>query len=356
MMIVNPYHTIRRRVRNSSLCIMLVALCGMLASCDSTVHFYPEPEPTDGQVRINVDWSGYGKNVPTGMTVLCHHTETGKHTKHIDNNTDYITPVLLPGCHWATVFNLTEDEFDHIGFRGLDAVETAEAYPLRQESPKWYAGRARGDTYMASEPEWLAVDNIMTDPVGAPHNNGQSGIRVVGTLYPKNIIYTLHVTIHTENIGNLRSARGAVSGLASGRRLTSDRPNDNTQTVTHAIESGYWSRTRSESDPGIGVVKADIRCFGLPGNHQGTPEENMLEFQAMLADGKTVLKYNIPVGDLIKERDGPANKRGDNLDLDFELWLDPPLPPGGDTDWDSDVWVDNWDEQEDIIIPIKPDK
>lgn len=333
---------------------IVATLCMMLASCDSTIHFYPEPDTE--QVRINVDWSGYGKNVPTGMTVLCHHTETGKQTRHIDNNTDYITPALSSGRHWATVFNLTEEEFDHIGFRGLDAVETAEAYPLRQESPKWYAGRAEGDTYMASEPEWLAVDNIMTAPVGVPHKDGQQGIRVVGTLYPKNIIYTLHVTIHTENIGNLRSARGAVSGLASGRRLTSDRPNDNAQTVIHSIESDHWSHTRSDSDPGIGLVQAEIRCFGLPGNHQGTPEENMLEFQAMLADGKTVLKYNIPVGHLIKERDDPADKRGDNLDLHLELWLDPPLPPGGDPDWDSDVWVDNWDEQEDIIIPIKPDK
>lgn len=331
-------------------------LCMMLASCDATIHFYPEvetePDPTASQVRINVDWSGYGKNVPTGMTVLCHHTESGIRTKNIDNNTDYVSPRLSPGRHWGMVFNLTEDEFNYIGFRGLDDVETAEAYPRQQSSPKWYASRADGNPYIAGQPEWLAADTIMTAPVGKEHDAGQPGVRVIGTLHPKNIIYTLHVTIRTENIGNLRSARGVITGLASGRRLASDRPNDNAKTVTQLIESGYWTRTRTQANPDIGYARADIRCFGLPSNHRGEPEENMLEFQAMLADGKTVLKYNIPVGHLIEERDSPKDKRGDNLDLYLELLLDPPLPPGGDSGWGWDVSVDDWGEPEDIIIPF----
>lgn len=331
-------------------------LCMMCASCDATIHFYPgdEPNPGTGRIRINVDWSGYGKNEPTGMTVLCYHTESGKLSRTIDNNTDFVTPRLLPGRHWATVFNLTEGEFKYIGFRGLDAVETAEAYPRRQNSPKWYTGHADEDTYIAGEPEWLATDTIMTDRIdgGAYPGGRQSGTRVIGTLHPKNIIYLLHITVHTENIGNLRSARAAISGLASGRHMASDRPNDNTETVTHLIEPDHWSRSRSQSDPDIGFASADIRCFGLPGNHKGRPEENSLEFHAMLADGKTVLKYDIPVGHLIEERGTPADKRGDNLDLYLDLWLDPQLPPGDNSDWGFDVWVDDWDKKDDIIIPF----
>lgn len=331
--------------------IITAALSMMLASCDATIHFYPEAEPVinGNGIRINVEWSGYGKNVPTGMTVMCYHTESDKRTTNIDNNTAYVSPRLLPGRHWATVFNLTKEEFKYIGFRGLDAVETAEAYPRQQSAPSWYASRA-GDIYLASEPEWLAADTILTDPVEALGNLPE--VRVIGTLHPKNIIYTLHVTIHTENIGNLHMARGVVSGLASGRRLASNRPNDNTETVTHLIGSGYWTRTRSQSDPDIGFVRADIRCFGLPGNHQGNPEENMLEFQALLADGKTVLEYHVPCGHLIEERNSPKDKRGDNLDLYLEVWLDPPLPPGGDSGWGWDVTVDDWGDPENVIIPF----
>lgn len=331
--------------------IVAAAACLALASCDATIHFYPEPEPTGGaepDLRLNVDWSGYGKNVPTGMTVICHHTVTGEKKHTIDNNTAYVSPRLSEGRHWATVFNLTEEEFNYIGFRGLDAPETAEAYAPEREGPKWYAGRSDESGYVAWPPEWLATDTIMTDHV----SHSGSGTKVIGTLRPKNIIYTLHITLQTENIGNLRGARGSISGMASGRKLAADKPNDNSVTVVHPIESDEWSRSRTSSKPDIGVARADIRCFGLPGNHGGTPDENILEFQAMLADGKTVLRYNIPVGHLIAESDPPPGRRGDNLDLWLNLRLDPPLPPGGGSDWGLDVWVEDWEEAEDVNIGL----
>lgn len=333
---------------------LLLTVMGLaLAACDATIHFYPEPDgDVKSNLRLNVDWSEYGKTVPTGMTVICHHTETGEKQHSIDNNIAYVSPHLSEGRHWATVFNLTEDEYNYIGFRGLDAAETAEAFAPEQESPKWYAGRAIGRSYMAWPPEWLATDTIMTDHV----RHSDSGTKVIGTLHPKNIIYTLHVTIHSENIGNLRAARGSISGMASGRKLAADLPNDNTVTVVHPIASDKWARSRTSSKPDIGLVQADIRCFGLPGNHGGTPTENFLEFQAMLADGETVLRYNIPVGHLITESDPPPGKRGDNLDLWLDLWLDPPLPPGGNSDWGLDVWVEDWEETEDVNIPMHSNK
>lgn len=333
--------------------IFLATLALLFASCDSTIHFYPEPdEETKSNLRLNVDWSDYGKSVPTGMTVICHHTETGERAHTIDNNINYVSPRLSEGRHWATVFNLTEDEYNYIGFRGLDAVETAEAFAPKEVGPKWYVGRTDDRSYLAWPPEWLATDTIMTEHV----RYSDEGTKVIGTLHPKNIIYTLHITIHTENIGNLRSARGSISGMASGRKLAADMPNDNSLTVVHPIESGEWTRSRSSSQPDIGMVKADIRCFGLPGNHGGTPTENFLEFQAMLADGKTELRYNIPVGHLIVENNPPAGRRGDNLDLWLDLWLDPPLPPGESSDWGLDTWVEDWEETEDVIIGLHSKK
>ncbi|MCM1070886.1 MAG: DUF5119 domain-containing protein [Alistipes timonensis] len=335
--------------------LVLAAACLALASCDATIHFYPEPEPVVGpesDLRLNVDWSGYGKTVPTGMTVICHHTVTGEKKHTIDNNTAYVSPRLAEGRHWATVFNLTEDEFNYIGFRGLDAPETAEAYAPEQEGPGWYAGRSDDGGYVAWPPEWLATDTIMTDHV----SHSGSGTKVIGTLRPKNIIYTLHITLQTENIGNLRGARGSISGMASGRKLAADKPNDNSVTVAHPIESDEWSRSRTSSKPDIGIVRADIRCFGLPGNHGGSPDENILEFQAMLADGKTVLRYNIPVGHLIAESDPPPGRRGDNLDLWLSLRLDPPLPPGGGADWGLDVWVEDWEDWEDVNIGLRSNR
>ncbi len=331
-------------VRNVNL--ILIAICVMLASCDATIHFYPEDEMADRSLtRINVDWSDYGKTLPTGLTVVCHHTETGERVRTIDNNISYVSPYLSAGRHWATMFNLTEDEYNYIMFRGLDAAETAEAYAAEYRGAVWYTSR-NGDSYVAAQPEWLAVDTIMTDPVD--HLAG--GTQVIGTLHPRNIIFTLHLKIHSINIGNLRSARGAITGFANGRKLHSGTPN--TKTVTHIINSDSWTRTRTQVQPEIGYVAADIHCFGLPGGHKGLPDENILEFQAMLSDGKKVLKYEIPVGHLINKRTIPEDMRGDNLDLYLDLWLDPPLPPGGNGNWGFDVWVEDWNEQDDVHIPF----
>lgn len=332
--------------------LVTIVIANMFSSCDSTIHFYPEPEGNGrSQVYLDVDWSGYHKSLPTGMTVICHHQDTGEKVQVIDNNTDRVTPHLSPGRHWATVFSLTEQEYNYIGFRGLESAETAEAYIREERDPKWYQSRAEDDGFVARHPEWLAVDTIMTDHVKFT----EQGAKVIGTLYPRNIIYTLHVEIHTENIGNVKSARGAISGFASGRRLASDMPNDNTLTATHLIESDDWTRTRTSVNPDKGIVKCDIRCFGLPSNHSGTPEENILEFQALLSDGKTVLKYEIPVGNLIISKDRPTGGRGENLDLYLKIHLDPPVPPGNSDGTGSgfDASIEDWDEGEDIDIGLK---
>ena len=126
MVISDSQHKIHAGLRNKLLRGLLVALCVVFTSCDDVV------DRTTGksQVRVDVDWSGYGKSVPTGMTIMFHHNETGERTQTIDNNISYVTPYLSPGRHWATAFNLTEEEFGNIRFRGLEAAETAEAYEM----------------------------------------------------------------------------------------------------------------------------------------------------------------------------------------------------------------------------------
>ena len=346
MVISGTRYRIQAWLRNNPLCAMLVVSCAVLASCDSPA----DRDTGKSRVRVDVDWSGYGKSVPTGMTTVFHHSGSGERTQVIGNDISCVMPSLSPGRHWVTVFNLTEEEFGNIGFRGLGSAQTAEAYVREQAGSKWYCGVAAGDSYVAGQPEWLAVDTIMTDEVEPRSGGMQSEIKAVGTLHPRNMVYTLHVAVRTENIGNLLAARGAVSGLAAGRRLAGDSPDDNAVTVTHLIESDSWRCSRPSSGSGAGLVEADIRCFGLPAGHKGTPDENRLEFQALLADGKTVARYDIPVGHLIEVAAAGEDRRGDDLDLYLELRLNPALPSGGNGG--VDVWFDDWDDYVDFNMPI----
>lgn len=344
MVVLDSQYRFQAWQRNYWLRSMLVVLCVIFTSCDGAADSDEEKSLS----RIEVDWSYYGKSVPAGMTVLFHHIETGDMVQVIDNDVTGIASRLSSGRHWATVFNLTEQEFVNIGFRGLDDVETAEAYAGESAPSKWYDAVAGSNSYVAGQPEWLAVDTIMTTAVEPVADD----VKVIGTLRPKNIIYTLHVTVHIDNIGNLLAVRGAISGFAAGRRFVADSPVKNTVTVTHLIEADDWICSRSSSSQGDGHVKADVRCFGLPANHNGAPEENRLEIQALLADGKTLKRYDIPVGHLIKEPVPAAAGWGDNLDLYLELRLDPALPPYSGNGGGVDVWFNDWDEHIDFNIPI----
>lgn len=341
-------HKAYKHLRKLPLRTMLVVLWFVfLPSCDNA----SEPENDKAQVRIAVDWSDYGKETPTGMTVICYPARSGETVRSTSNNTSGVTARLSPGSYQVAVFNLTEEEFDNVRFCGLESAETAEAYAARQDAPQWYTTPVEGNNYIAEQPEWLATDRIQIDPVVDPLF--EVG-KVIGTLRPRNIVYTLHIALHTDNIGNLRAVRGAISGLADGRGLAAERPNGNTQTVTHLIGAEDWTRRRTSATPDTGVIEADVRCFGLPGNHRGTAEENRLELHVLLADGETVMRYELPVGHLIREPEPVPDGRGDRLDLYLEGRLDPPLPPATGDDGCSgmDIWLDDWDDQVDFDILI----
>lgn len=312
----------------------VVALCAVTSSCRSTTD---EPVTEVSRVRIDVDWSGYGKETLTGMTIMFHHKETGEMTRAIDNNTSYITTGLATGRHWATVINLTTDEFENIVFRGFDSAETAEAYAREYTGNKWLTIPSNENSYVACQPEWLATDTILTNAVEPSPET-----KIIGTLHPRNVIHTLHIRVDVGNTGSMIAARGAISGLASGRRLSAESPNTNSITATYLINSDSWTRTAESS------VCAEMRCFGLPANHQGLPDENIFEFQALLSDGKTVKTYTVPVGHLVK---AATASKGDGLDMYLEVQLNPSLPAAGNNG-NIDVWLKDWDESIDFNISI----
>ena len=307
-----------------------------MTSCQSSTDD-DEPSAPICNARINVDWSQFDQNTPSGMTIMFHHSETGQMTHAIDNNTASTTAGLESGRYWATVFNLTPGEFSNIGFRRLNAVETAEAFAREYDGHKWLTIPSDDNSYVACQPEWLAADTILTtavEPLPEP--------QLIGTLHPRNIIHTLHITVTVGNSRAMIAARGAISGMADGQRLSSRAPNSNAVTVTHLIGADSWVRNHDSS------LKATVRCFGLPANHKGLPEENIFEFQALLSDSKTVKTYTVPVGHLIKVA---ALGSDDDLNISLELSLSPALPSVGDSG-SIDVWLNDWDESIDVNLPV----
>ena len=346
-MLPRPTHNLLRRLRIALSCGTCVVSCAMICSCSN-----PEvPALTNRQTRINIDWSGFSKEVPTGMTVMCRNTKTDEIVQTISNNILAVTPTLPIGQYHITVFNLSEKEFDNINFQGLGTTDCA-AVAAEKDAPQWHPHPADGDKYIAREPEWLAADMTLTEPVENIPTGSMTEPDTIGTLHPKNIIHSLHLTILTENISNIRAVRAAISGLAATRNLDGTPQPNNRLTVTHIIDSEQWSRQSLPSASDSGKLTANLRCFGLPANHNATPEENRLELQIMLADGKTVKQFLFPIGNLISGNTDSPTRRGDNLDLFLELRLDPPLPPASTGNSGIDAWIDDWDDYIDFNIPI----
>ena len=97
------------------------------------------------------------------------------------------------------------------------------------------------------------------------------------------------------------------------------------------------------------AVNDKFYCFGLPDDHAALSDENILHLELLLVDNETILKFDIPVGDLIVEVDP------ENLILCLELDLGYTLPdvkPEGGAEGGFDVTVEDWGEEEEYDVPL----
>lgn len=333
------------------LTFVLLASCTHKELCELHVHA--------ARVRIDADWSEFRKETPTGMTVKVYPAQGGSPVTHLTNTISHAYVNLPVGHYRALVFNQSETEFGSLAFRGMDRWETAEVLTGETRS-EWYKTRAEGEK-LGTAPEWFATDRTVEDfeiteamveytgnnlAAPKPRNVGD---QLVATLTPRNVIYTVTVTVHIKGFHNLRSARASLSGLAEGYRFAQQRPTENQ--VTQLMES--WEKHVDASDPTRGYIRSTITCFGLPHGHRGTAEENAFDLSILLVDNKTVLDFPFLVGDKF-ERDMEAEVTL-GLNLNVELEIDDPLPdvqPEGGSGSAFDAKVDDWGEEENFEIGV----
>lgn len=213
---------------------------------------------------------------------------------------------------------------------------------------RWYTTRSEGER-VATEPEWLGTDNEtgvrvtdeMVEATGTHHGTTPEVTTdyVISTLYPRNIVWTMHVTVHIPGgVYNLRSARAALSGMTEGVKFSTLQRSE--AEVTHLLED--WDLTVDKENPVKGTLTSSFKCLGLPGNHAAQAEENHFQLSMLLVDGKTQVDVPFQVGHLIeKAADGTLN-------LYLELTLPEALPdvkPEGGSGSGFDATVEDWGDE-----------
>ncbi len=348
-------------MRQRMIYIMLALLLMSLVSCEhKLLCFHDENDAHSANVWLDVDWTQFTKEEPTGMTLIAYPTDPiGEPITHLTNNINHAAMNLPAGVYTFLVYNQSEWEFASLNFRGMNRFQTAEVYLNTGES-NWYRKPAATEAErIGMEPEWFATDNVegieltheITDDTeyiftqASPNEPPQGA--VVVPLEPANVIYTLTVRVHLHNVYNLRSARASMSGLAEGYRFATNSPS--AKKVTQLIEN--WQVHIDKDDATKGYIEGKVRTFGLPHGHSAASYENEFTISLLLVDNKTVVKVPFEVGDKIVK----STWDSEDLTLNLELEYGEPLPdvqPEGGEPGGFEAEVDDWGPEEDYEVEI----
>lgn len=325
--------------------VMLTLLASLLVSCEHKELCYHHPHTA--KVRVDVDWSRFTKESPTGMTVMAYPVNGGKPQTVLTHTLDHTYFNLEEGAYHTLVFNQSTTEFGSVEFRHMDDYTQAEVISATVDG-RWYTGRTDGGR-VAAQPEWIASDfheggvvsHEMVEEARYTDKYRRAGDSeyLLCSLTPENIIYSIKVKVNIKGIYNLRSARAALDGMAEGYRFASAKPT--TSVSTYLMEE--WRLTVDQNDPTQGYIESSLYCFGLPDGHRATAGENHFVLYVLLVDNKTTLDCTFPVGDKFDYDEAEVE-----LSLSLEIDLQDPLPdvkPEGGSGSGFDATVEDWGEE-----------
>lgn len=274
----------------AQLCTFGLVLC-TLVSCVHKELSLPEEDRV--AVTITVDWGIFDEDeIPSGMTVIIYDEEGTDPTYVETNDVSQTSTTLEPGTYHIVVIDYSTGEFETLKFIDLDDFNNARVSVLPTESD-WYVP-AEGEE-VAVEPEDFALDISYDITIGGADADNVS-TNIVTHLNPEIAVGEVQVQIQVAGVHRIREVRGAISGMA-GSYLIAVR-HTGTDRVTHLLNSWISTRAATE-DEDLGWITTTFSTFGLPYNHVGESNENILTLSFVLTDYSTY-SCQLPVGDLFE--------------------------------------------------------
>lgn len=326
-------------------------------------YYHPHTAP----VRVNVDWSLFPMDTPTGMTAFAFPFmyEDDRVFKFVTHKIDNITLDLEAGFFNTLVFNQDESEYGTIEFFNLEDYQKAEARIVPTKSTNWYTTKLP-DTKVYSEPEWLAVGFVENIEVTEEMvkiaeeeflanrkqqiTRASKTINDLATVYPISVTKQIEFNILCSGFYNLRSVRASIDGLAEGCVLYTRETTSGM--VTHTIDA--WDATELPHDVSKGYIFSKLCTFGIPAGHKGNPEENILSLHLLLVDNKTIVDYDFPIGDILAQFNELDGLDGEIQKVVVDLVIPERLPdvmPEGGSSGGFDINIDDWGDETVIEFP-----
>lgn len=346
--------------------VALLAIFVLATSCQhkDLCYYHPHVAP----IRVTVDWEKANGNAQyiEGMTAHLfakQEMEQTINTTVTTHNVNEITFDLLEGNYSVAVFNSTPEEYSTLKFYDLGSFNQASVQVSETQVP-WYSKYKvkSNDKFVAHQPEWIArglVDDIhvtkeMVETAEQEYIDGGflMGARTVttaGEVVPDSLICNLKMRVLIKGIDNFYMARAVVSGLATGKQIISTEPLG--ETVSHYAGLESWKFVQeSITIAGAGEIEGNIVCFGLPKNHRGLPEDNILTLEILLVDKKTIITSDpIPIGHLIGRDPILLNNLCMIEAVVYPVEL-PYVTPEDGTEGGFGVQVDDWEKEEVDIL------
>lgn len=330
----------------------------VLSSCDLR-DLYIESE-TPVKVIVNMDWTELG-TLPEGASIYFY-PEGGGAPHVFLTNSVIRTEVSVPaGYYTVMVFNRSVNEFGTMNFSGMDTLGTARM-TLLDKRVSWLDNVKDHVYRIVHEPERIVVGRTdhflvrsLTDRLTVQKYESRSTTfdeRDVEcdsvNVYQRRMTYTTFVNVRVRGIHNIKYVRAYITDLADGGYLATRSAGS--ALATYTMEN--WSINRDADNYTSGSISTNFDCMGLPQQYlvDRLPDDVQLIIRYLLVDNKTVITHSVDVGNIIRQNDD-AFFLELNLDLTDDEHTLPDVQPEGGTSSGFDVYINDWGDEEDIIIP-----
>lgn len=238
------------------------------------------PYDDQAHITIDIDWSLMDED-PTGMTVIFYPTDGSKPYSYVTNEVHHIERSLPEKDYDILIFNQSIPEFTTINFRGMDLLNTAEAYAPESTDTssrieRLYRGGSRGySNSMILRPKSLG--SVTSSSNNTNNNRPTRGYSNSMILRPKPKVGQLSATVHVLGLNNALAVNGALTGLASGAFLGSEQLTP----ISLTQEMDNWGMSQANENE-IGTIHAVIGTFGLSPNinyNYSKPDDSRADFE-----------------------------------------------------------------------------